>query len=41
MMEEYQGPAYNETLRETVRQEDQKVVGKDWLSKKRGEAGIN
>jgi hypothetical protein len=41
MMEEYQGPAYNGTLRETGREEDQKIVGKDWLSKKRGETGMN
>jgi hypothetical protein len=28
-------------LKETGRKEDQKTVEEDWLSKKRGEAGMN
>jgi hypothetical protein len=35
MVEKYQGPPYNGTLKETRREEDQKIVGEDWLSKKR------
>jgi hypothetical protein len=41
MMEKYQKPPYNGTLREAGRQEDQKIVGEDRLSNKRGEAGMN
>jgi hypothetical protein len=41
MMEKYQKLPYNGTLREAGREEDQKIVGEDWLSKKRREAGMN
>jgi hypothetical protein len=41
MMKTYQRPSYNRTLREAGKQEQQKIVGGDWLSKKRGEAGMN
>jgi hypothetical protein len=41
MMEKYQRPPYNGTLREAGREEDRKVVGEDRLSKKRGEVGMN
>jgi hypothetical protein len=41
MMEKYQRPPYNGTLREAGREEDQKIVGADRLSKKRGEVGMN
>jgi hypothetical protein len=37
MTEKYQRPPYNGTLGEAARQEDQKVVAEDQLSKKRGE----
>jgi hypothetical protein len=35
MMEEYQRPPYYGTLREAEREEDQKIVGEDRLSKNR------
>jgi hypothetical protein len=41
MMEKYKRPPYNGTLREAGREEDQKVVGEDWLSKKRREVRMN
>jgi hypothetical protein len=41
MMEKYQRPPYNGILREGRREEDQKIVGEDRLSKKWGEAGMN
>jgi hypothetical protein len=41
MMEKYQRPPYNGTCREAEREEDQKIVEEDWLSKKQGEAGMN
>jgi hypothetical protein len=41
MMEKYQRPPCNGTLKEARREEDQKIVGEDRLSKKRGEVGIN
>jgi hypothetical protein len=41
MTEKYQKLPYNRTLREAGREDNQKVVGKDGLSKKRGEAGMN
>jgi hypothetical protein len=41
MMEKYQKPPYNGTLREEVREEDQEIAGEDRLSKKRGEVGMN
>jgi hypothetical protein len=40
-MEKYQMPPYNGTLREAGREEDQKIVGEDRLSKQRGEVGMN
>jgi hypothetical protein len=40
-MGKYQKPPYNGTLREAGREEDQKIVGEDRLSKKRVEAGMN
>jgi hypothetical protein len=41
MMETYQRPPYNGTLRESGKEEHQKAVGEDGLLKKRGEAGMN
>jgi hypothetical protein len=41
MMGKYQRLPYNGTLREGGREEDQKIVGEDRLSKKEGEARIN
>jgi hypothetical protein len=41
MMEKYQRPLYNGTLKVAGREEDQKIFGEDWLSKKRGEVGMN
>jgi hypothetical protein len=40
MIEKYQRPPYNGTLKEAGREEDQKIVGEDRLSKKRGEDGM-
>jgi hypothetical protein len=40
-MEKHQWLPYNGTPREARREEDQKIVGEDWLSKKRGEVGMN
>jgi hypothetical protein len=37
MMDKYQRPPYNGTSREAGKEEDQKIVGEDRLSKKRGE----
>jgi hypothetical protein len=39
-MEKYQRPPYNGTLGEAVGDEVQKIVGEDWLSKKREEVGM-
>jgi hypothetical protein len=36
-MGKYQRPPYNGTLKEAGREEDQRIAGDDWLSKKRGE----
>jgi hypothetical protein len=41
MMEKYQRPPYNGTLKEAGREEDQKIVAEDRLSKKQGEDGMN
>jgi hypothetical protein len=41
MMEKYQRPPYDGTLRVTERQEDQKIAGEDRLSKKQGEVRMN
>jgi hypothetical protein len=40
-MDKYQRLPYNGTLRKAGREENQKIVGEDRLSKKRGEAGMN
>jgi hypothetical protein len=37
----YQRPPYYGILREAGREEDQRIAGKDRLSKKREEAGMN
>jgi hypothetical protein len=41
MMEKYQRPLYNGTLREAGREKGQKIAGKDRLSKKRRAVGMN
>jgi hypothetical protein len=41
MMEKYQRSPYNGTLREARREEEQKTVGENRLSKKQGEVGMN
>jgi hypothetical protein len=41
MMEKYERPPYNGTLREAGREEDQKIVGEHRFLKKRGEVGMN
>jgi hypothetical protein len=41
MLEKYQKPPYYGTLRDGRREEDEKIVGEDQLSRKQGEAGIN
>jgi hypothetical protein len=41
MMEKYQRLPSNGTLRKAGREEDQKVVGEDQLSKKQGKVGMN
>jgi hypothetical protein len=41
MMEKYQRPPYNKTLRKAGREEDQKIVGEYRLSKNRGEVRMN
>jgi hypothetical protein len=41
MLEKYQRPPYNGTLREAGREEDQKLAGEDRLSKMRGEVAMN
>jgi hypothetical protein len=40
-MGKYQRPPYYGILRETEREEDQRIAGEDRLTKKRGEAGMN
>jgi hypothetical protein len=41
MMEKYQRPPYNGTLREAGREEVKNIVGEDWLSKNQGHVGMN
>jgi hypothetical protein len=41
ILDKYQTPPYNGTLTEAGREKDQKIVGEDRLSKKRGEGGMN
>jgi hypothetical protein len=41
MIEKHQRPPYNGTLREAGREEDQKIVGRRYLSKKLEEDGMN
>jgi hypothetical protein len=36
MMEKYQRPPYNRTLREAGREEDYEITVEDWLPKQRG-----
>jgi hypothetical protein len=40
-MGKYQMLPYYGILREAGREEDQRLAGEDWLSKKRGETGMN
>jgi hypothetical protein len=40
-MGKYQRPPYYGILREAGREEDQRIAGEDWLSKKWREAGMN
>jgi hypothetical protein len=40
MMEKYQKPPYNGTVREAGREKGQNIAGEDWLSKKWGEVGM-
>jgi hypothetical protein len=40
-MGKYQRPPYYGILREAGREEDKRIAGEDWSSKKQGEAGMN
>jgi hypothetical protein len=41
MVEKYQRPPYNRTLKEKGSEEDQKIVGEDRLLKNQREVGMN